>query len=299
MLFYHKKSSFFMNANAKYILTTSQNILYLYSRETGQLIRKLGKGQFDTPNYAGFLDEEHLLIRTLFANYYLYSLLENRLQRLFRFRKMGAEGSEPVICSKDRFIEYCYSFPDGIITDKQELFLADIHSEPALQSLDIQDPMLEDGVVEKLSREGNELWVMEQYAVYCYSLETGEFLRRVPSKMEASLFNCYRDGDEIMGVFVSKNGFPYIQSINSSKRILCEREPFEDNGDGLIKICLSRNRKFMAAIYFSKTVVYSLETGEKIYEFTARYNHFADFCDDDTSLLLGTWEDGRMVSFLK
>lgn len=299
MIFYHKKSSFFMNANTKYILTTSQNILYLYSRETGQLIQKLGKGQFDTPNYAGFLDEEHLLIRTLFANYYLYSIPENRLQRLFRFRKMGAEGSEPVICSKDRFIEYCYSFPDGIITDKQELFLADIHSEPTLQSLDIQDPMLEDGVVRKLSREGNELWVMEQYAVYCYSLETGEFLRRVPSKMEASLFNCYLDGDEIMGAFIDEYEHPYIQSINGERKILCQKRTSETDKGVFLDIRFSKNRKYFVAVCRELVTVYSLETGERIYEFTARYNHFADFCDDDTSLLLGTWEDGRIVSFLK
>ena len=299
-MFLIEKPSYFMSANPKYVLNISQHNINIYLRKTGELFRVLGKRNIQDPITACFIDQEQILIKTRYAKYYLYNIIKDDLCFLLCFPEMGAELTEPVLFPNGKFADYCYQYPDYTVYNKQQLFLAECCPSPTVINLNIDEKNDSGDIAEGFWGEKDELWVIKGPYLYCYSSITGEMLHRILlSNGFVCPRLCYRDKKNLWGIYLTKDETPYIQNLNGKEKILCQRSVNEVKGDGFLKIRLSLNRKYFLIVYLKKTSVYSLASGQKVFEFIDPYNHFADFCDDDTALLIGTWKTGRIVNFLQ
>ena len=66
---------------------------------------------------------------------------------------------------------------------------------------------------------------------------------------------------------------------------------------GLVScVRLSQNDKYIVLTQKNRVQVYEVHTGLCLKKYDIEYGCFADFCDNDTKLFIGTWEKGYLIS---
>ncbi len=170
-----------------------------------------------------------------------------------------------------------FTFKDHAIKFNQLVTKAGVHFF-TLDYYDVNTGFLENKLIKIKERNEN------------YLIEIENNLNRF--KWDAIVYN--HDMDKYLllcndALLMIDSGFRYvIKQVDVSK--LFSKEEL----DYLSYISLSENGDFIIVTYSNKVLILDFATLELIYEETFPYACFAEFCNKDKHIIIGTWEKGHL-----
>lgn len=285
-IIYTFKKSYNIIVNEQYFCCLGSNI-NLYDVEDG--ILKASFKKFQHPNYAEFIDNQRLLIKNTKGYYNLYDLSSFELSKQIKSIKPSQPQDSKFIVTPDYkyIVDFVYFFPD------KRLLILNIDSGESkiitLGKVSNCHAFYDNNRIFLLANSWNEttnehvcsIYVME----YPIRQETPEILAQFAYDFGV-LRSDYLNGKITISDFhslaiydISTNTYNYL--VNNSQ---------------IGKIKWSKNGKYIVNAAPEKIQILNVADGSCIKTYEVEYGCFADFYDNDTKLLIGTWNNGYLVN---
>ena len=282
--------SYTISSNEEYFCCVGGSV-NLYNKADG-LLKGTIRG-LSHPNYSEFLKNERLIIKNTTGHYFIYDL--STLEQIKKFKAI--KPSQPqdtkfiVMPDNKYLIDFAYFFPE------RKLFILDIDSGDCF----FPDLGQEKGCSAFYNIEESQIYIStnsytevpETFHTTFYSLQYpfGEAKLQLLDIPDFGYINHldYCDGKfafERMGKIV----------IYDIKKNQTEQIDFKQDGY-LCHLRWSNNGKYIVLAQSEAIKVFDIERKCCIKTYCVKYGYFADFYDNDTKLLIGTWQNGYLINF--
>ena len=289
---YTFKQAFHISYNANYLCCLGSNV-YVYNSKNGSLVSILK--DIEHPCYAKFTSNDNLIIKTTTGKYHIYNLNSMALIRIIPPppKVLGSTTDFQLTSDNKYIIDFSYVFPNCKL-----MFIETETGEYTFFDLEC----CKRGYV--FSTE-----VESKYYLMANCVET-------INSADVSIQKFYElsyssSGFKLEKLFVDNNGRVSIVDYGSNKIVFANysnkitifdiqknyRESFEYTKSGVLyDLKISQNGQLVALAESKSIYIYDLLKKEIIRTFEVDYGCFVDFLDNDTKLLIGTWEKGFCVS---
>lgn len=291
-IIYTFKKSYHISYNKDYFCCVGSNVC-LYDLKDGKLVSEFKN--IKHPSGSVFTSNQKLVVKTTTGSYYIYDLDTMTLNKKIPPPK-GVKGSitDFQITSDNKYIiDFSYVFPT------RELMLIEIETG-AYTFFNLGYCRL--GYV-FLTETESKFYVIASCAetidapdvsikdIYELSYNSGEFkLQKLFTDNEANVLIA----DYVSNKFAISDRSNKIRLFDINKK---HQEVLEYNRDGVLyDLKLSKSGKLAALAESRNVYIYDIIKKECIKSYEVDYGCFVDFFDNDTKLLIGTWEKGYCVS---
>lgn len=294
IIFKFKKSYHIAN-NATYFCCVG-NSAVLYDAKSGAMNAEFK--DMKHPSFSAFTSDDRLIVKTTSGEYYIYDLVDKTLIKKLK-QPEGVKGSTTnfLVTADNKYIlDSAHIFPQSKLMvmeiETGEYTLYDLNGARTSKILQSENNgkyyvasnsgMLED----EKGRLHTEIYS------FVYSHEDIDLQKiSVPAWKDFSKID-YNLGKLAMD---SCDNIICIYDMNTKRE---NRLHFEKEGV-LYDLKWSKNGKYIALAQTHKISVFDVEAKKCIKSYDVDYGCFAEFCNNDTELLIGTWERGCCITLQK
>lgn len=261
----------------------------LYDTKTGEY--KASFNDMTQPNFSKFTSDNRLIVKTTRGYYYIYDLASKKLIKKLRppKRVLGST-TDFTITPDNRFIlDFAEIFPNSqLLVMEIETGEYTLYDLGGAKSCNIfHDKSTSEYHIEstKTSEAGNACYA-ELYT-FSYPFEQLALKLELVFDKEFSQVDYHSGKLAIAGY----EGKITIYDTNSST----EEQYNYDNGGVLYGLKWSKNGRLLVLTESEKIQILDTKTKKCVISYDVDYGCFADFYDNDTKLLIGTWQKGYCV----
>ncbi len=277
-------AAYHMAASAESYAITSKGKVYLYDRTTG--IRSSLPNSARTHSTCWLKNQ--LLLKKMNGAYYLYSCDNHELHQLYASKTDNiAENIHPVALPMgDRFLDFCFFSPS------RQFFLF-----PILQDLPVFLEYPRTAPVQQIFYDlyQQKIGLLDTEALCLFSGDTPApdgilCLPHLPGVARAA----FSVGEDYFVLSIADRRL-WQTNIRTG-----ETREFDSPLPDILPfhVVISQTHAYAALVFAGmQTMVFSLRDRQHIATIQLPYMHFTDFCDEDTGLLVGSWEKGYHLSF--
>ncbi|MBR6410102.1 MAG: hypothetical protein IKS35_01805 [Clostridia bacterium] len=268
------------------------NSVYLYDAKTGKLFSSISELKY--PNWSKFTSDNRLIIKNARGYYYVYDIGKKALIKIISPPK-GIHGSTTeffLTPDNKSIIDFACFFP------YHQLMIVDINSgikhlypigDASLCRVLFNDYTSEIFIL-VFSRSKNDAVAG---CIDCYSIKYPfsniEFTKETIMCGDFSHI-CFSCGTFYISDF--KNQINAV-NFNNKENILIR---YKSNGPVMHLKC-SKSGKYLAVVESNVISVIDVDSNTCFQSIDVEYGCFADFYDNDSKLLIGTWKKGYCVNY--
>ena len=298
-ILYRFKRSYHISYNQDYFCCVGAGV-NLYHYKNGEFVANF-KG-LQHPDCSGFTSDQNLIVRTTVGKYHVYNLASMEYIKKILPPKKDTHVSEDFqITSDDKYIiDFFYVYPTA------KLVVVEIETGThtffdlgyARHGLVLQTETESKYYVVTICAEELHAPDVSILEFYEFTYTSGKFnLKKLFSQSQGSRVMVseidYRANKFAFADYRNKIRLFDVQTGSQDE---FEYEEYDFLNGILYDMKLSKNGRYIALATSDNIYVFDLETKECIKNYEVDYGCFVDFIDDDTKLLIGTWEKGYCVA---
>ena len=286
------KKSFDISYNQDYFCCAGAGV-NLYDYHTGKFVANF-KG-LSHPAWSKFTSDKRLIVKTTLGKYYIYDLTAMELVKEVRQPKKVLGSTTRFLITPDNkyIIDFSYVFPIS------KLLILEIETG-VYSYFDLG--FSRHGWVFKTESESKYYVVsLAAEAIDAPGVSIRDFYELTYESGTFKLQKLFSDGNtRVEKVDYNAKKFA-VADYNYTVRVFDteKRFQYEFTYDGnlcLHDLKLSKNGRYVALAESRNVYVYDLISKECVKSYEVDYACFVDFLENDTKLLIGTWEKGYCVS---
>lgn len=279
-----RAAAYHMEADERYIGIAGRKVI-IYDRRKNKTISLVG---FFHPGYVFPLNNDTVFVKAMESDYKLYRIATDEYQIILpRNHKLQSSEICPIITPDQKYfidIDYLYSSPQkkimvGELTEPYRVTYLDFNREGQIGALRYNKIKSEFVIAEN---------VPEDVCLHTYSYPGFEKQETYHIKAKTMVQGVAWDEKGEYQIMYGEPGGIVLANENEVVRV------FKYEGS-MHWITISPSNKYFGAVFRGKTIIFDMISGEAVKEYDLEYNHSVNFCDDDTGLLLGTWEKGLYI----
>lgn len=294
------KKSYHIAHNKNYFCCLGSAV-NLYDLKSGILVSTFKN--IKQPGCAKFTSDGNLIVKNTKGKYYIYDLTSMTLTKVIpQPKKVLSSTTDFQVTPDDKYIiDFSYVFP------KYELMVIEIETG-AYTFFNLEN--CRGGSVFKTENESKyyiiahcaETLHSSDVSMLCfyelsYSLSKFQLEKLFVEKNRRISCADYALNKFVMADYGKKI---FVLDIQNKTKEIFEREQDEDgdlyNHGVLYNLKLSQDGRFIALAESNYISIYDSTKGKRIKTYEVDYGCFVDFFDNDTKLLIGTWQKGFCIS---
>lgn len=289
---YKFEKSYHISYNQDYFSCVGSKV-NLYRFHNGEFVTKFKDIQY--PHDSKFTSDQRLVVKAPTGRYHVYNLLSMELMKKIPPPKKVRESITYFLITSDNkyIIDFSYVFPTHelmtmeVETGKYTLFPLGYARHALVFPTEVESKYY----VVTLCAETIHAPDVSIRDFYELTYTSGQFKLQ---KLFSDDLSKISEADYRANKFAFADYSNKIKLFDVQKNVQDELE-YSENGV-LYDLKLSKNGRLLALAESHNIFVYDLNSKECIRNYPVEYGCFVDFLDDDTKLLIGTWEKGYCVS---
>lgn len=289
---YKFEKSYHISYNQDYFSCVGSKV-NLYRFHNGEFVTEFNDIQ--QPNDSKFTSDQRLVVKTTTGGYHIYNLLSMELmKKIPPPKKVRGSTTSFLITSDNKYIiDFSYVCPtyELMIMEMETGKYTFFPLEYARRALVFPTEVESRYYVVTLCAETIDAPGVSIRDFYELTYTSGQF------KLQKLFLD---DLSKISKADYRSNKFAFADYSNKIKLFDVQKnfqDELEYSGNGILyDLKLSKNGRWLALAESQNIFVYDLNSKECIRNYPVDYGCFVDFLDDDTKLLIGTWEKGYCVS---
>ena len=281
--------------NEKYFCCVKTSSCSIYDITTGDKVKNLTGIRY--LSYTKFLSDDKLLVKNTIGNYHIYDLISGEM--IWKFNTLNKRDPQDscfqVTPDEKYIIDFVYFFPHNklfileINSGKYELY--DLGNSTTCRIF--YDPEQSKYYIAANSLKNQSKFPYTTFFSFSYPIDKIE-VKKMPIQDVKSFGN--------MDYLKNRFTFNHYKRQTDCQIVIYDMkknisEEFDLKKKGYCTgIKWSKNGKYIVLTQSEVIQIYDAQKKICIKEFDIEYGSFADFYDNDTKLLIGTWKKGYCIN---